>query len=339
MNSNNRNSHNEANQWFGILLSGNCSPKTLDEFKRWLTSSSENEHEFRQIESTWRKVSYAINIESTFENKVPHKVPQKQTKRRNTALYAFATAASIAVLVFFTNISGLWWSDKPVEQYVKNVNSPARIITTGKGDIQKFTLEDGTEMWLGGSAKVVFVQTQTGRHIDILNGDAHFDVTPNLSKPFVVTTEDLKVTVVGTSFGILQTPSKATVSLKEGKVAITDGIRSLELRAGERVSFASDGFSSIETFDVKSTSIDWRNRQFNLSNVPLADLVSIVNRYSQMNIVLERPEELISVKVTAAFNIKMASQLINSLSVSHNLTVETGNDGFVYLSKKKAASE
>ncbi len=130
-----------------------------------------------------------------------------------------AFAAIAFVLCFFSFRMG---SEKTMDSFADMV------IESPLGSRTRVVLPDSTEVWLNAGSRICYsqgfgVEDRTVR----LSGEGHFDVTPNPDKPFVVNTAELSVKVLGTKFNFRNYDSdmEATVSLEEGKVALTNMLK------------------------------------------------------------------------------------------------------------------
>jgi transmembrane sensor len=86
-----------------------------------------------------------------------------------------------------------------------------------------YVLPDGSEVFLGAGSVLTYPTGFSGseRRID-LSGEAFFSVKHNADKPFVVYTEDLRTTDVGTSFKIEAFKGhRITVAVASGKVSVS----------------------------------------------------------------------------------------------------------------------
>lgn len=97
-------------------------------------------------------------------------------------------------------------------------------IATAKGQRSKFTLADGTLVWLNADSKLSFPKTfATGKREVALTGEAYFEVKHDTKHPFIVHTHELDVQVLGTVFDVKAYPKDKTAetSLIKGLVKIT----------------------------------------------------------------------------------------------------------------------
>jgi transmembrane sensor len=88
----------------------------------------------------------------------------------------------------------------------------------------EFSLPDGTIGWLNSNSSVRYEGNfQADRHIT-LKGEAYFDVYRDPGRPFVVTTNEVSLRVLGTSFSIAsyENESNVEVVLEHGKLEFSD---------------------------------------------------------------------------------------------------------------------
>lgn len=85
-------------------------------------------------------------------------------------------------------------------------------------------LSDGTKVWLNAGSTLSFPQKFTGKNRKVfLKGEAFFDVTRNEKCPFIVCSDNLNVTVLGTEFNMRDDDldnESAEVVLVEGSVSL-----------------------------------------------------------------------------------------------------------------------
>tara|TARA_R110002050_G_scaffold18218_9_gene53339 strand:- start:485 stop:1447 length:963 start_codon:yes stop_codon:yes gene_type:complete len=92
-----------------------------------------------------------------------------------------------------------------------------------RGVRRKLTLADGSIIHLNGDSKVkINKQFSTNRKV-FLEGEAFFEVAKDPDYPFVVVTDGLETSVLGTAFTVSAYKGKAqTVAVKEGKVKVKE---------------------------------------------------------------------------------------------------------------------
>ncbi len=105
-----------------------------------------------------------------------------------------------------------------------NPRPASNTVSTKAGSKSKIQLPDGTQVWLNADSKIKYDQDFMGALREVqLTGEAYFDVVKDKSRPFVIHTGSIDVTVVGTSFNVRSYPGEKTTetALIQGAVEIT----------------------------------------------------------------------------------------------------------------------
>ena len=148
----------------------------------------------------------------------------QKPKRNFNTLKNWSIAASI-VVIFGAGWFGLGY----FETTEKHVLSAALVTTKTKiGEIKKLVLSDGTLVWLNGSTSIRYPERFSGskREVELIEGEAFFDVKHNVEKPFQVKAGKTLTNVLGTAFNITSYHWLGTinVSVTKGKVAVNNHI-------------------------------------------------------------------------------------------------------------------
>lgn len=177
------------------------------------------------------------------------------------------------------------------------------------------TLPDGSMVELGEGADMSIRFSAERREIVLHRGVAHFTVTHDESRPFVVHAGRLAVRAVGTQFLVDYERQSAEVLVTEGRVAL-DGPPApaldsspqetqtlTHLDAGQRVvvdlAAAVLRTPAPETVDASGMAqrLAWRVPWLEFSATPLADAVAMFNRASRIQFSLEN-DALADLKVS-----------------------------------------
>ena len=94
------------------------------------------------------------------------------------------------------------------------------VLQTQVGQHLDYTLEDGSTIWLNSNTKVTLAYTEHFRRIKLLQGEAHFEVAKDASRPFEVYSNDRLVRAVGTAFSVHKRKDSLEVLVTEGKVEL-----------------------------------------------------------------------------------------------------------------------
>lgn len=91
------------------------------------------------------------------------------------------------------------------------------------GEKSQLILADGTHIWINSSSKLRYpVNFSKNNRTVYLEGEAYFDVTKKEDQPFIVSTPDLNVKVLGTAFNVKNYPGdkKAVTTVVRGLVSV-----------------------------------------------------------------------------------------------------------------------
>jgi ferric-dicitrate binding protein FerR (iron transport regulator) len=228
-------------------------------------------------DEAWKKFSAAREA----EKQVP--TPFKVYKNTSRLL---RVAAAIAILAV-----GSWafWLT------TLNKTLDAGQFATNAGQIEQITMKDGSVITLNANSSVEFTVTEKSREIK-LQGMAHFEVAKNPNAPFVIESNNNKVTVLGTGFDVQSyngKPLQVTVNhgkVKVEKISNSTMLESVILTKGMRVrenlnqANAANKRSQIFAVDsnVNLDAVKWESGNLIFTNAPIADVVNAIEtRYGK----------------------------------------------------------
>lgn len=155
-------------------------------------------------------------------------------------------------------------------------------ISTPRGGQYQVILPDGTHVWLNAASSLKFPAAfKGGKRLVELSGEAYFEVTKNKQMPFIVSTEDQKVEVLGTHFNVNsyadETSTKTT--LLEGSVKVIAQAGQKLLTPGEQAQI-SKNTKSIKVVPVSlEEAVAWKNGYFVFNDEKLESIMHRVSRW------------------------------------------------------------
>lgn len=165
-----------------------------------------------------------------------------------------------------------------------------KVVETPRGKVMKIVLADGTEVLLNNESRLRFPSRFTGDSRTVhLEGEALFTVAKDPQHPFVVKSQGLSTTALGTQFNVSTFDGKPVVTLIEGKVEVADEKlnEKLQLSPGQRVQAESGGLK-LKDADVRRY-VEWKEGYFYFDNVPLIDVLEELGRWYNVDIELLSP--------------------------------------------------
>ena len=175
-------------------------------------------------------------------------------------------------------------SPKQVEQTLSNgycvVSTPAATTTL-------VTLSDGTKVMLNANSTLEYPASFDDTEVREvrLKGEAHFEVTKNPHRPFVVKAGEMQTQVLGTVFDVKAYRKDAPkVTLMQGKVKVSNADTEVEMRPGQTATLQAD---KIVVSKASSSVSDWLEGDFDMDQVTLAEAMSDIGAWYNKTVVFQ----------------------------------------------------
>jgi ferric-dicitrate binding protein FerR (iron transport regulator) len=310
-------------------LLGEASPEEEKAVNEWMNENATNREYYNQFKKIWDQ-SKAIAAESTvdankawerFQNRLAAQPESPKISKHNR--FSWMRIAASAVLVVGLGV---------ITYFLVNTTSePTEMISQSGQNILVDTLPDGSVITLNKKSTVTYPSKFKGNKRSIaLKGEAFFNVTPDKKKPFIISVNDVEVTVVGTSFNIKSDNGNTEVVVETGIVQVARPGKTVELIAGEKIVIpANDSNATKEAVSDKLYNY-YRTKEFVCDDTPLWKLVQVLNEAYDANISIGR-KELNDKKLTTTFNNESLDQVLEVIQLTFDITVIKKDDGQIIL--------
>ncbi len=171
-------------------------------------------------------------------------------------------------------------------------------LTIPRGGEYYMVLADGTRVWLNSETQLKypenFIEGET-REVELVYGEAYFDVSPSTDhkgSKFKVFNKSQEVEVLGTAFNIKAYQDEVNIytTLVEGKVVVDNGISKQNLIPNQQSNLDIEKNSiNVTVVDVEA-EISWKNGVFSFIDKPLKDIMKVVSRWYDVDVVFENKE-------------------------------------------------
>ena len=175
-------------------------------------------------------------------------------------------------------------SPKQVEQTLSDgycvVSTPAATTTL-------VTLSDGTRVMLNANSTLEYPASFDDAEVREvrLKGEAHFEVTKNPHRPFVVKAGEMQTQVLGTIFDVKAYRKDAPkVTLMEGKVKVSNADTEVEMHPGQTATLQAD---KIVVSKASPSASDWLEGDFDMDQVTLAEAMSDIGAWYNKTVVFQ----------------------------------------------------
>lgn len=299
------------------------------EYELWLAADPRHAAAMQRTSAAW---SLLDRIPESAAAPILAAATRRRSFWRRTVTFGSLAAAALVVGLF------IWSRPLPADP---TLSAPALSATTTP---RLVTLSDGTVVQLNTGGEVSERFTAATRHVTLTRGEAHFAVTKNPARPFVVQAGSLQVRAVGTAFNINLQSSAVDVIVTEGRVQLTTGTHDAPaLGAGERAtlrraaaaSTAAEPALVLTRLDAAAIAqtLAWREPLLRLGGATLAELAAEFERATGRRLVLADPA-LADLRFGGRFRADDIDGFTHLLATTLDLDVERAADGTIVLRKK-----
>ena len=306
----------EAAEWLAKRSAG-FSPAELAQFGQWRERDIRHAHCFDAMARTWSDVASLSHLAGLAAAPVsPTSGPRPTLRFRPwhgvAALAACAALLSVGLLPSIRSFP---------------VSHETRI-----AEIRPLTLPDGTRVTLGARSRLVVDFSLTERRVELVEGQAFFDIAPEAARPFRVIAGQAIIRDIGTKFDVIRSPGSLRVAVLEGSVEVREaGARSGSvLHAGhrfeatQRIVSARARYPNVQP--VKDVAPGgWREGRLAYENDRLGDVVADLNRYHAPG--LRIADDAADIRVTASFRTDEIPSFLQTLEsvLPVKIAADTGN--------------
>jgi transmembrane sensor len=246
--------------------------------KMWKDLKNMNSKEKIDVDRAWNNVHSRL-----IENDLLISEKPASIRFMSATLFRIAAAALILISLGTATV------------YINNAGYLSKKITIIAGNDQKniiVPMPDGSKVYLNRNS-IFSYRKNFGEHKRNvkLTGEAFFEITPDVSKPFIIDAGKASVKVVGTSFNVITSNQESAVEVfvKTGKVLLSDntGAQSVQLDPGYVGTVNSK--TSARTINNNPNYISWKTGYLEYSGQKLSVVFNDLKRVYNMDIVADDP--------------------------------------------------
>lgn len=274
-------------------------PLTVEErakFSAWLKQSTIHRDAFERISATWNAADALedYNLIDPLEDVSP---PFRRSGRSLSLVGAIA-ASLLFVVIAGASLTGHWPQPMQSEEF-----------QTAIGEQKTVALIDGSRMLLNTDTELRVDIADRSRTIQLLRGEAHFEVAADAKRPFRVYAGRGFVEAIGTAFTVRVRETDVEITVAEGIVEIFAQDEGSNTGAGSAIIEAGPAYRSLTVLTVNESAVFhdaverrekldqaaigrklmWREGFLAFSGDALIDVVSEMRRYTDVRIEIADP--------------------------------------------------
>lgn len=303
----------EATDWLLALTEKPDDRTVRTRFQQWLAADSRHA-------AVWKELNHSYEMIGHTEPEMPHQwrtpdIPahgarwlrrRDRSRREATLPSPHLSKGRIAAVVASMALAAWLAPDALVA-----LRADYR---TGTGELRTVRLEDGSTARLGPGSAIRVRYAEGERHVDLLAGEALFQVEPNKARPFRVHADEVRTTVLGTGFDVRRLASTTEIGVQHGRVRVDrmDRLRgSYILEAGDQLSIVPDG-EARSGHAAPQLIASWALGEVNARDRRVADVIEDIRPWYRGKIII-RGSTIANRRVNGVYDPRDAGKAIRSM--------------------------
>lgn len=335
-------SREQAAEWI-VKRDAGFTAREQDEFFEWLSADPRHAEAYAELQAVFKRMDVMVEwrpLHALEPNPDLLAAPHRESRRRWRMLVALGGLAAAFALGF-----ALW---------VQRPAAPSPVpVRLAAGDTaqssERHALEDGSVVVLNRGAQVAVRFEPRRRVLDLVAGEAYFQVAEDKARPFVVRVGGVAVTAVGTEFNIALTATRLEVLVTKGRVRVEPPPPAVSaarppaapppaeqtLDAGQGVVVATDTQASpwvVAAYapQIVEQKLAWKNDLVDFRATPLSEVILEFNRRNHTQLVIG-DEALAHQPVTGLLRVTNLDGFLELLAVTHHVQPERHGDSKIVL--------
>lgn len=199
---------------------------------------------------------------------------------------SLATAAVAVLLMVFLGWGVIRKEPLPSPSAQPISASTTEQFVSPRREQQMVTLSDGSTVWLDWDSRLEVEFDAEHRRVNLVRGEAAFDVVSDASRPFSVESFGVRTQVTGTEFVVnARAVERVEVSVLEGEVHVESaGDTSVAVVKAEQVIRVMNGTLGDVAYRSAVEIGRWRDGMLVFENRPLIDVLHAIEPYSSFRL-------------------------------------------------------
>jgi transmembrane sensor len=216
------------------------------------------------------------------------------------------------------------------------------VVRTGVGEQHSEILPDRSIVDVNTQSEIRVAFTSTERRVELVRGEAFFDVAKDPARPFIVATDIATAKAIGTRFSVYRAQSGTIVTVAEGRVLVRDThavaadsksvaepADAVEVVPGTQAEAQPGHHVQMRRANVAST-FAWREHRLVFDGEPLAAVVEEFNRYNSPPLLISDPR-LREQHISGVFGANDPESLLDFLVKVDHIAVTRDPNGVTHI--------
>lgn len=302
----NQQNHSPDYELAARYLAGEADPDEAIMLDDWRNESDENNHMMENISKLWLVAGQYQQPDMDAE----WMRLQGSMQRRSILKTLLSVAAAVIVIA-----TGIWIAlQQPASVEIK----PQFVASIADTGVKKLQLPDSSRVTLNtGSTLISPKQFENGLRSVTLKGEAYFEITPNTDQPFMISVDEVRIKVIGTSFNINATDSNIQVSVRSGTVMMLTDTDSIVINKDQSGIYdrKTAQLRLMEGIDINAMA--YATNYFVFDNIKLGEAMTSLEHAFKMDIIFTNPS-LANCRIVGQFDHVTIDQILKTIAVTFN---------------------
>ncbi|MFP4621723.1 MAG: FecR family protein [Bacteroidales bacterium] len=314
-------------------LSGEADEKEKAKISRWISKNKNNLKAFEDIKMYWNQIGKSeiseIDTDKAW-NRVKSRIDAEEDKsfakdRSVISLNKTLLRYAAVILVVIGIGTGAFFTYQQINPSVPTVtiDTPEHIKN------KEVVLPDGSVAYLNYDSELNYPrQFETKRREVTIKGEVFFNVKNDISKPFIINTNNAQIEVLGTEFNVnTNLPNnKVEVLVQSGKVKVSrksNRDEHIVVETGYKGIVSEKVLEMVKNKDANYLA--WTTERLIFRGEKLGEVSEILMRTYNVQIDIRDPE-IRNYRITTNFTEEPIDSVLNVIATTFNLEINTINE-------------
>ena len=305
-------------------LSGESSPEEAGILITWINTNQENATLYEEYRKTWNliekeRIEKQIDVDGEWELLESlliegHKVTKSQSHK--VVSFYFLRIAAVLLIVAI-----------PTFFLIRFLSQPSMNQLIAENKVLETNLPDGTTVTLNKGSSLEYPSRFKGeiRYVK-LKGEGFFQVKHDDKKPFIISSGNIRIEVMGTTFymNTFAENGFADVILSTGSVAVyydNNPSEKVLLQPGDKAKILVDGHEIEKSHNEDPNYLAWKTGTLVFNGDPLSKIVPLINKVYHVDVRL-KGKNIECCQITATFNGQSLGSVLNVLKATLDLQIK-----------------
>nr|WP_290825477.1 FecR domain-containing protein [Halomonas sp.] len=254
-----------ALSWHLRVKDDSATPQDRLDFQRWISACDSHQAAYQEALQLWDDIEAPAQLFGQYHSAQQSRPTQAAPRYRLG--WAVAAVLMLTMLLSFE----LWRDPARLDRWMAD-------IATSSGKAQQVELEDGSSLFLDGNSALDIALGESQRELTLRRGRLWIDAYRDSQRPMRIVAGDISVTVLGTHFAVSRFHSRVTITVGEGRVAVSDAYQNQAvLTSGQQLIVDNGKLGETQQIDTQ-LALAWKEGRIIFDRAGIDDVVEQLER-------------------------------------------------------------